>query len=116
MRKLEDIIAAMPAKSRARAEKRAKELIKAETLRQLRTMAKKTQQEVASRAGIAQNNVSRLEGRDDMLVSTLTDYVGALGGKLHLVAELPGIDGAVELDFGRKAPSAGKRKRAQVYA
>ncbi|HMN86664.1 MAG TPA: hypothetical protein PKA74_11830 [Bauldia sp.] len=47
MRKLEHIIADLPAKSRARVEKRARQLLKAETLRQLRTMTKKTQQEVA---------------------------------------------------------------------
>jgi transcriptional regulator with XRE-family HTH domain len=54
-----------------------------------------TQEEVAARLQISQSNVSRLERRRDMLVSTLREVVEAFGGELHLVAEFP--DGAVEI-------------------
>ena len=54
-----------------------------------------TQEEVAARLQISQSNVSRLEKRRDMLVSTLREVVEAFGGELHLVAEFP--DGAVEI-------------------
>ena len=46
-------------------------------------------QAVAARLGINQENVSRLEQRSDLLISTLSGYVEAMGGKLNLVAEFP---------------------------
>ena len=39
--------------------------------------------------GVEQENVSRLERRADLLLSTLSGYVSAMGGKLRLVAEFP---------------------------
>ena len=44
---------------------------------------------VAEKLGINQENVSRLEQRTDLLISTLSSYVEAMGGKLSLVAEFP---------------------------
>jgi hypothetical protein len=39
--------------------------------------------------GTTQENISRLEGRDDFLVSTLRDYARALGGQLELRIVFP---------------------------
>lgn len=58
------------------------------SLRELRQIAGKTQTEVAAGAGLAQSEVSRLEARDDALLSTLRRYVEALGGELDLVARV----------------------------
>jgi transcriptional regulator with XRE-family HTH domain len=114
MRSLEDVMAGLPPKRRARVEAKAKRLIRAETLRQLRAAARKTQQEVASATGIAQHNVSRLERRGDMLLSTLQTYVDGLGGRLRLVAEFPSID-PVELDFsGRPVSVKSRQKRRRA--
>jgi len=44
------------------------------------------QVEVGERIGATQPEVSRLERRDDVLVSTLRAFVGALGADLELVA------------------------------
>jgi len=38
---------------------------------------------------VGQENVSRLERRADLLLSTLSSYVAAMGGRLRLVAEFP---------------------------
>ena len=38
---------------------------------------------------MAQENVSRLERRADLLLSTLSSYVAAMGSRLRLVAEFP---------------------------
>jgi hypothetical protein len=46
--------------------------------------------------GIGQDSVSRLERRGDCLVSTMHDYVEAMGGHLRLVAEFSGA-GPVEI-------------------
>lgn len=48
-----------------------------------------TQTEVAGRLSITQENVSRLEKRDDMHLSTLRKYVEALGGELELLITMP---------------------------
>lgn len=71
-------------------ERLAKELIAEEmTLRDLRKARNQTQARVAKELGINQENVSRLEQRSDLLISTLSGYVAAMGGKLSLMAEFP---------------------------
>lgn len=50
----------------------------AATLAMLRRDAGLTQVELAARLGIGQGDVSRLERRDDMLLSTLSNYLKAL--------------------------------------
>ncbi len=76
----------MSADRRARNEARALALLAAMDLTELRNALQVTQEELADRLEVAQSNVSRLEHRDDMLVSTLREVVEALGGELHLVA------------------------------
>ena len=49
---------------------------------------------VAEKLRINQENVSRLEQRTDLLISTLSSYVEAMGGKLSLAAEFPFHRGA----------------------
>lgn len=66
-----------------------------EALRDLRALAKKKQDEVE---GMRQDGVSRLEQRNDMLLSSLNAYVRGLGGTLKIVAELPNV-GPVELEI-----------------
>jgi transcriptional regulator with XRE-family HTH domain len=117
MRSLDQVMSELSPERRARIEAKARQLLRAETLRQLRAVAKKTQVDVAAATGIAQHNVSRLEQREDMLLSTLRTYVDGLGGRLRLFAEFPKQD-PVELDLAgrpltaRKKPAAGKGKRS----
>ncbi|MGL5834197.1 MAG: helix-turn-helix domain-containing protein [Waterburya sp.] len=67
-----------------------KELIAEEiTLQGLRKQRQLTQEDIAKLLGIKQENVSRLERRNNLHLSTLKDYIHALGGKLHLVIEFP---------------------------
>ncbi|MGL6344578.1 MAG: XRE family transcriptional regulator [Waterburya sp.] len=67
-----------------------KELIAEEiTLQELRKQRQLTQEDMAKLLGIKQENVSRLERRNNLHLSTLKDYIHALGGKLHLVIEFP---------------------------
>jgi transcriptional regulator with XRE-family HTH domain len=85
-RKLEQVLAKLPAKRRAKVEQRAAELA---TLKDLRHAVEQTQEELATALGVGQDTISRLEQRSDMLLSTLKRYVEAMGGKLSLVAEFP---------------------------
>ena len=80
----------LPEDRRKRIEEAADALIAEEmTLRDLRKARNQTQARVAERLGINQENVSRIEQRSDLLLSTLSGYVEAMGGKLNLVAEFP---------------------------
>ena len=85
-RKLEQIMAELPAKRRAAVEARAGNLA---TLKDLRQAVEQTQQDLAATLGVGQDTISRLEKRSDMLLSTLRRYVEAMGGKLELVAQFP---------------------------
>ena len=55
-------------------------------IRKDRQFAQKT---VAEKLGVNQAEVSKLERRPDMYVSTLKNYVEALGGQLELYARFP---------------------------
>jgi transcriptional regulator with XRE-family HTH domain len=71
-------------------EARTAELVAEElTLRDLRQARRFTQERMAVLMGVEQENVSRLERRADLLLSTLSSYVSAMGGKLRLMAEFP---------------------------
>src|SRR5881275_2189985 len=59
------------------------------TLQQLRQACKLTQQKVAKSLRIGQEGVSKIEKRSDLLISTLRDFVKAMGGQLSLVVEFP---------------------------
>jgi transcriptional regulator with XRE-family HTH domain len=75
---------------RKRIEARAAQLVAEEmSLRELRRAHKLTQARIAETLGIGQDQVSRLEQRSDLLLSTLRDYVEAMGGRLTIVAEFP---------------------------
>lgn len=80
----------LPEARRKKVEERAKALIAEElSLQDLRKARKQTQVRVAQQLGINQENVSRIEKRSDLLLSTLSGYVEAMGGKLSLVVEFP---------------------------
>ena len=77
----EDLMEQLAPAERKRVEKRAAELIAEEkTLRELRKAHQFTQQRMARKLGVKQHSISRLEQRSDMLLSTLRDYVGKMGG------------------------------------
>jgi DNA-binding XRE family transcriptional regulator len=87
---LDDVLSALTPEQRARVEARAQELIEEElTLRDLRQAHHLTQERMAALLGVEQENVSRIERRADLLLSTLASYVAAMGGKLRLIAEFP---------------------------
>ena len=59
-------------------------------LAELRQARQITQVQLAGALGISQGNVSRLEGRSDVYLSTLRSYVEALGGQLEIAAVFDG--------------------------
>lgn len=76
-------------RSRARAEG-ALQPPPAADLPMLRRSMGLTQVELARRVGISQSDLSKLERRRDVRISTLRAYLAALGGRLRLVFERDG--------------------------
>lgn len=66
------------------------------TVKMLRQLAELTQTDLAAAAGMAQPEISALEQRSDLLLSTLRKVVEATGGELQLVVRYSGT-GAVSL-------------------
>lgn len=88
---LKEMVGRLPEVRRHEVKVRTEKLIAEEmTLRDLRKAREQTQVAVAAKLHMNQESVSRLEKRADMLLSTLADYVSALGGQLRLVAEFEG--------------------------
>jgi len=58
-------------------------------LRELRQIAGKAQADIASALNITQPSVSKIEKQTDMHLSTLRNYVEAVGGELELTVKLP---------------------------
>lgn len=87
---LGDVMARLPAERRRKIESRAQVRIEEElALRDLRKAMGKTQVEVARKLRISQVTLSDTERRADVMLSTLRKYVGALGGRLDLIAHFP---------------------------
>jgi transcriptional regulator with XRE-family HTH domain len=71
---------------RARIESIKAAMVDAERLAAIRAARGLTQVEIAERLGKSQGGVSELEHRDDLYLSTLRDYIEALGGTLEIAA------------------------------
>lgn len=87
---LSEMMKTLTPERRAAVEARAADLIAEEqTLRDVRKAMGLTQVHMAETLKIGQNNVSRIEARSDLLISTLRSFVEAMGGHLNLIAEFP---------------------------
>jgi hypothetical protein len=119
----EQLLSGLSPQRRKRVEARAAQLIAEEqSLRDLRQAQRLTQQHMAKRLGVRQHSISRLEQRSDMLLSTLRDYVGKMGGELILTAHFPDRDPVRITGFAditgesRTARSSAKGARARGRA
>lgn len=86
------------------------------TLKELRKITRQTQVELAAALGVGQDTISRLEHRNDMLLSTLRHYIESVGGRLELVAVFPGQPPVIidQVDDGKR--KAAKRRRRAARA
>ena len=124
-RDLNEKLAELSAERRRKIELRATALVAEEmSLRELRRAFGRTQAKLAADLGVGQDTISRFEQRRDMLLSTLRDYIGKMGGKLVLTAQFPDrapilIKGFADIDrsgiYARstKPVSRAERKRAR---
>jgi transcriptional regulator with XRE-family HTH domain len=85
---VKEIIRALPVPRRKKIAARARELMAEEmTLQELRLARKLTQERLAKSLGIKQKQISAIEKRTDMHISTLRRALKAMGGSLELVVE-----------------------------
>ena len=90
MKTLHDKLNELGERRRKKVEARAAELVAEEmSLQDLRRAHRLTQARVGKALQIGQDGVSRLEQRSDLLISTLRNYVEAMGGDLQLIASFP---------------------------
>lgn len=94
-KKFSDLVAKMSPERRARAQARAQEIMTEMALQELRRARELSQVQLAEALGEKQPNISQLEQRTDMYVSTLRKYIEAMGGELEIIARFP--EGAIRI-------------------
>jgi transcriptional regulator with XRE-family HTH domain len=121
-RTLQDKLAAIDAARRANVEAEADRLhTEYLTLQELRKAKEMTQVQLAETLGIQQATVAKYERQSDLLLSTLTSYVRAMGGNLKLMVEFPGkapiaLDGLGETEEPRRRRTSGREKSTDAHA
>lgn len=87
---LDDYLNALSSEDRKKVDKRAAEIIAEEmSLRELRKARNQSQQALSQKLRVGQSEISKIEHRTDIYLSTLRDYVKAMGGSLEIIASFP---------------------------
>lgn len=94
-KKFRDLTAGMSRERLERIEKRVQETLAEMPLHELRAARQLTQETLAETLHMSQANVSKVERRTDMYISTLRKYVEAMGGRLEITAHFD--DGSVRI-------------------
>lgn len=88
-RKFRELIQAMPPERQQKIANRVRQSLAAMPLDEIRKARKMTQAKLAETLGVNQGEISKIEHRTDIYLSTLAGYVEALGGKLEIRAVFP---------------------------
>jgi len=96
-RNFDELRAKMSPERQARVAARVKAELALMPLHQLRNAREMTQTRLAEVLEMDQGNISKLEKRTDMYLSTLRSYIEAMGGALEIRAVFP--DGVVKIDL-----------------
>jgi transcriptional regulator with XRE-family HTH domain len=84
-----ELLDKMPAHRQRRIATRVRETLAAMPLEELRKARRMTQARLAETPGAKRGEVSKIEHRTDVYLSTLAGYIEALGGKLEIRAVFP---------------------------
>jgi DNA-binding XRE family transcriptional regulator len=88
-RKFSELRGKMSPAARAASEQEFRKMVEEMPLRKLRAARELTQENLASVLRVEQSEVSKIERRTDMYLSTLASYVKAMGGTLEIRAAFP---------------------------
>ncbi len=92
----EEICKPVNPKTLTAAKRKAKKIKRAMLLQELRQARQLSQEQLANILHINQASVSKLERRADMYITTLRDFIRAMGGKLEIRAVFP--EGSVRIE------------------
>ena len=88
--KARDFIAKLPEHEQRAIKARSRKLLLEElTLSAIREARRQSQIELAGKLGIQQPAVSKIERQTDLYLSTLRNYITAMGGELEIIARFP---------------------------
>jgi len=82
--------------ARKKAAEKTKALLAEMPLQELRHARNLSQEQLARTLSVKQPSVSKLEQRTDMYISTLRNFIKAMGGDLEIIARFP--DGSVQIN------------------
>ena len=85
-RKFNELVDKMPEEAQREVAKRIRQSLASMPLDELRRARQMTQTKLAETLGVNQSEVSKIEHRTDVYISTLAEYVEALGGRLEIRA------------------------------
>jgi len=88
-RKFRELVKAMPAERQQKIANRVRQSLASMPLDEIRKARQVTQSRLAAALGVNQGEVSKIEHRTDIYLSTLAGYLEALGGKLEIRAVFP---------------------------
>ena len=86
---LNDYVAGLPADRQQAIHNKSKALSQSIELGKLRKTKQLRQTELAAMMGVSQANISKVESGKDIQLSTLQNYVRALGGEVSIIAKMP---------------------------
>jgi DNA-binding XRE family transcriptional regulator len=98
----------MPVAAQKAAAEKTKKMLKEMPLQELRQAHQMSQERMAELLDTKQANVSRIERRTDMYISTLRSYIEAMGGELDIVARFP--DGEVHINQFEEINMTGEKR------
>ena len=88
-RNFRELVKSMPADRQQRIAARVHGTLASMPLEEIRKARQMTQVKLAEALGVNQGEVSKIEHRTDIYLSTLAGYLEALGGKLEIRAVFP---------------------------
>lgn len=88
-RNYKELQAKMDPAARAENKRRVQEELQCMALAELRSARQLTQADLAEMLDVPQSSISRIEQRADMYLSTLRNYIQAMGGELRIQAVFP---------------------------
>ena len=95
--------------ARKKAADKTKTLLDAMPLQELRHARHLSQEQLAKTLSVKQAAVSKLERRADMYISTLRNFIKAMGGDLEITARFP--DGSIQISQFEDIASKTERSR-----
>lgn len=87
---IDELIEKESAETQAYIAKRTQEIVQEVlSLSEIRKLVGRTQATMAEEMCINQQNISKIENRKDLMLSTLKNYIECLGGTLNITAVFP---------------------------